>query len=102
MPEKLSKIVNYINSAWGILVIIAFFIGSWYTLGTDVRANGEKTDLAIRILQKQTELLANQNESLKDKSRDHITFAQKQDLNLDMQRDIVRLMDRVVILMERK
>lgn len=100
MTDKLQKIVSGINTAWGILAMIGFLIIFIYTLSSNVEANGQKIDESMLIMKKQTEIMSSLAESLKDKDRDHIEFRHGQQENGRTQREIVRLIDRVVVLIE--
>ena len=102
MPDKISKLVGSVNSAWGIFVIVAFFTIFGYSLSLNVVANGQKIDKAITIMGKQTEIMLGLTESLNDKDRDHVEFTKGQTETIQTQREIVRLMDKMVVLIGRK
>jgi len=95
MPEKITRIVENINSVWGLLVIAAFFIIFGYSLSLNVQANGLKVDKVMAIMDRQTEIMSSISESLKDKDRDHIAFSRTQQETVETQREILRLIDKI-------
>ena len=101
MPNKTVRTLDRINSAWGIIVIVAFFVIFGYGLRATGQSSEKKLDGILYAVQEQNAVLTILVESLKDKDRDHISFDTKITDNAKTMREIVRLMDRVVILIER-
>ena len=81
--------------------MIGFFVVFAYSLSINVQANSTKIDKAILIMGQQTEIMQSLVKSLNEKDRDHMEFSKTQQENTRTQREIVRLIDKMVVLMER-
>ena len=99
--KELMRTLNGINSLWGALAIVVFLVVGWNSLTANVEANGKKSDIAIKILQRQTVIMETVARGLREKSRDHEEFKNLQ-LKAD-ERDVemLRIMDRIALILDR-
>jgi len=99
--KELMRTLNGINSLWGALAIVVFLVVGWNSLTAHVEANGKKSDIAIKILQRQTVIMETVASGLKEKSRDHLEFKRLQLEAAGRDVEMLRIMDRISLVLDR-